>query len=105
MPRPARPPSQSAAFHANVPSSKLTTDAIAFLPFFLLGFVLSESGYHKMLQKSENEDDQERLANIEELLTVARDFDERRDGAGPDPPRLIANRLWHSVPGAVTVRE
>jgi DNA helicase-2/ATP-dependent DNA helicase PcrA len=43
----------------------------------ILGLVLSETGYQKQLQGSEDEDDQERLANIEELLTVARDFDER----------------------------
>ncbi len=47
-----------------------------------LGFVLSESGYHEMLRQSDNEEDQERLANIEELLTVAREFDERSGGAG-----------------------
>ena len=34
------------------------------------------------MRESEDEDDQERLANIEELLTVARDFDERRGAAG-----------------------
>jgi DNA helicase II / ATP-dependent DNA helicase PcrA len=47
-----------------------------------LGFVLSESGYHAMLGRSESEEDQERLANIEELLTVAREFDERSGGSG-----------------------
>jgi DNA helicase-2/ATP-dependent DNA helicase PcrA len=48
----------------------------------ILGYVLSETGYHAMLRESENEEDQDRLANIEELLTVARDFDERQGGAG-----------------------
>jgi DNA helicase-2/ATP-dependent DNA helicase PcrA len=48
----------------------------------LLGLVLSETGYQKQLRDSEDEDDLQRLANIEELLTVARDFDERRDGDG-----------------------
>jgi DNA helicase-2/ATP-dependent DNA helicase PcrA len=48
----------------------------------LVGLVLSESGYQKMLRESENEDDQQRLANIEELLTVAREFDERHGAAG-----------------------
>ena len=48
----------------------------------LLGLVLSETGYQKQLKESEDEDDQERLANIEELLTVARDFDERRNDTG-----------------------
>jgi DNA helicase-2/ATP-dependent DNA helicase PcrA len=49
----------------------------------ILGLVLSETGYQKQLQESEDEEDQQRLANIEELLTVARDFDERR-GASAD---------------------
>jgi DNA helicase-2/ATP-dependent DNA helicase PcrA len=48
----------------------------------LLGLVLSETGYQKQLRESENEEDLQRLANIEELLTVARDFDERRGGTG-----------------------
>jgi DNA helicase-2/ATP-dependent DNA helicase PcrA len=48
----------------------------------LLGLVLTETGYQKQLRDSEDEDDLQRLANIEELLTVARDFDERRGGAG-----------------------
>ena len=48
----------------------------------LLGLVLNETGYQRLLRESEDEEDQERLANIEELLTVARDFDERREGAG-----------------------
>lgn len=48
----------------------------------ILGLVLSESGYQAMLRDSEDEEDQDRLANIEELLTVARDFDERHGGVG-----------------------
>jgi DNA helicase-2/ATP-dependent DNA helicase PcrA len=48
----------------------------------VLGLVLSETGYQQQLRESEDEDDQQRLANIEELLTVARDFDERRGEAG-----------------------
>jgi DNA helicase-2/ATP-dependent DNA helicase PcrA len=47
-----------------------------------LGFVLNETGYHAMLRESESEEDLDRLANIEELLTVARDFDERSGGTG-----------------------
>ncbi len=43
----------------------------------LLGLVLSESGYEAMLKASGDEEDEERLANIQELLTVAREFDER----------------------------
>jgi len=41
----------------------------------IVGLVLSESGYREVLQNSESEEDQERLANLEELLTAARQFD------------------------------
>jgi DNA helicase-2/ATP-dependent DNA helicase PcrA len=43
----------------------------------ILGHVLSASGYQQFLADSEDEEDQERLANIEELLTAAREFDEK----------------------------
>ncbi|NIL98947.1 MAG: UvrD-helicase domain-containing protein [Planctomycetales bacterium] len=43
----------------------------------IVGLVLSMSGYHEMLRQSDDPADQDRLANIEELLTVARQFDER----------------------------
>ncbi len=43
----------------------------------VLGHVLSESGYQQVLQDSGDEEDEERLANIEELLTAARQFDEQ----------------------------
>ncbi len=46
----------------------------------ILGHVLSETGYRDHLANSENEEDQERLANIEELLTAARQFDEKHAG-------------------------
>ncbi len=48
----------------------------------ILGHVLSESGYQEMLKLSDTDEDQERLANIEELLTAAREFDERTPGEG-----------------------
>src|SRR5262249_27032921 len=38
--------------------------------------VLDASGYRRMLLDSHDEDDQERLANIEELITAARQFAE-----------------------------
>lgn len=47
----------------------------------LMGLVLSGSGYRAALEQSEDPDDQERVANIDELLTVARQFDERRGEA------------------------
>jgi len=48
----------------------------------VVGFVLCESGYRKQLEQSEAEEDQERLANLEELLTAAREFDDRTAGEG-----------------------
>lgn len=48
----------------------------------ILGHVLAESGYKAQFEGSPSEEDQQRLANIEELLTVAREFDERHGGAG-----------------------
>ena len=41
----------------------------------VLGTVLTLSGYREMLESSEAEEDLNRLANIEELLTAAREFD------------------------------
>jgi len=48
----------------------------------ILGHVLSESGYKRQFEQSDSEEDQQRLANIEELLTVAREFDEQSGGKG-----------------------
>jgi DNA helicase-2/ATP-dependent DNA helicase PcrA len=48
----------------------------------ILGSVLSDSGYEEWLKNSGDAEDQERLANIQELLTVARQFDEQH--AEPD---------------------
>ena len=48
----------------------------------ILGHVLAESGYRELYSNSELEEDQQRLANIEELLTAAREFDERHPGPG-----------------------
>jgi len=48
----------------------------------LMGHVLVESGYKGHLKESETAEDDERLANIEELLTVAREFDEQHPGDG-----------------------
>ena len=46
----------------------------------ILGHVLTETGYREQYKNRESEEDQQRLANIEELLTVAREFDERHAG-------------------------
>jgi DNA helicase-2/ATP-dependent DNA helicase PcrA len=44
--------------------------------------VLTETGYQAHLQESGRDEDQERLANIQELLTAARQFDELTPGEG-----------------------
>ena len=43
----------------------------------LIESVLRESGYRQQFVNSDSEEDQDRLANIEELLTVAHEFDHR----------------------------
>ena len=48
----------------------------------ILGTVLSASGYRDHLIDSNLEEDLNRLANIEELLTAAREFDEQNPGEG-----------------------
>jgi DNA helicase-2/ATP-dependent DNA helicase PcrA len=48
----------------------------------ILGHVLNETGYQAHLVDSGLEEDQERLANIQELLTAAREFDEQTPGEG-----------------------
>jgi DNA helicase-2/ATP-dependent DNA helicase PcrA len=51
----------------------------------ILGHVLSETAYDEQYRDSESEEDQERLANIQELLTAARQFDERHGSLSTDP--------------------
>ena len=46
----------------------------------ILGTILSKSGYHDHLKEGETEEDLNRVANIEELLTDARQFDEQNPG-------------------------
>lgn len=46
----------------------------------IIAAVLEDTGYRAMLRSSEDTDDQERLANVEELLTAAREFDETNPG-------------------------
>ncbi|HEX3600029.1 MAG TPA: UvrD-helicase domain-containing protein [Lacipirellulaceae bacterium] len=48
----------------------------------VIGTVLEASGYRATLAESDDEQDQNRLANIEELLTDARQFDEQNPGGG-----------------------
>jgi DNA helicase-2/ATP-dependent DNA helicase PcrA len=51
----------------------------------LIETILSDSGYRTHLITSDSEEDKERLENIEELLTVAHEFDERE--TTPAPPQ------------------
>lgn len=46
----------------------------------MVSYVLSEAGYNEWLSTSGSEDDIERLANVQELLTDAREFDEQHPG-------------------------
>ncbi len=46
----------------------------------VIGQVLDRSGYRESMQGSDDEGDMERLANIEELITAAREFDEQNPG-------------------------
>ncbi len=75
----------------------------------LLGTVVAESGYREYLEQSGSPEDDDRLANIEELLTVAREFDERHGGAGPLERFLEETSLvsdtddWEQVADRVTL--
>ena len=65
----------------------------------ILGLILSETEYQERLKASESEEDQQRLANIEELLTVARDFDERHPGHGNLEAFLEESSLVNDIDG------
>ena len=52
----------------------------------MLGLVLTETGYEEQWKDSDDAEDDERLANIQELLTVAREFDERHPRRRPWRP-------------------
>jgi len=54
----------------------------------LIEAVLRDSGYRQQFMQSKSEDDLDRLANIEELLTVAHEFDQRE--TEPSTDSLIA---------------
>jgi DNA helicase-2/ATP-dependent DNA helicase PcrA len=56
-------------------------------PDEVLRQVIDRTGYRKMLQSSGDEDDQERLANVEEFITAAKQFAEE------DPKRTIGDFL------------
>lgn len=49
----------------------------------IIGLVLEETGYRQLLATSDDEQDEDRLANMEELLSAARQFDELHPIVGP----------------------
>ncbi len=75
----------------------------------IVGRVLSESEYEEVLTNSEAEEDQERLANLQELLTAAREFDMRNPGQGHleqflEETSLVADTdAWESESDKVTL--
>jgi len=75
----------------------------------IVGRVLTETGYREVLENSEAEEDQERLANLEELLTAAREFDMRNPGQGHleqflEETSLVADTdAWESESDKVTL--
>ncbi|MGO8688638.1 MAG: ATP-dependent helicase [Thermoguttaceae bacterium] len=75
----------------------------------LLGNVLSETAYEDQWRNSADPEDDERLANIQELLTVAREFDERHPGTGHLEAFLEETTLvndtddWDALPDRVTL--
>ncbi len=75
----------------------------------ILDAVLADTGYRAMLQQNESEEDDERLANIEELITAARQFDESHPGAGgleaflEDASLVNDTDAWAEVDDRVTL--
>jgi DNA helicase II / ATP-dependent DNA helicase PcrA len=75
----------------------------------IVGRVLHESEYEEVLKNSEAEEDQERLANLQELLTAAREFDMRNPGQGHleqflEETSLVADTdAWESESDKVTL--
>lgn len=75
----------------------------------IVGRVLHDTDYRQVLENSEAEEDQERLANILELLTAAREFDIRNPGDGHleqflEESSLVADTdAWESESDKVTL--
>ena len=75
----------------------------------IIGTVLAESGYRAALEDSESEEDLNRLANIEELLTDARQYDDAHPGGGQLEQYLenawLVNETddWHADTDKVTM--
>src|SRR4051794_40037066 len=75
----------------------------------IVGLVLSETGYREVLENSESEEEQDRLANIEELLTAAREFDVKHPEANSleqflEETSLVADTdAWETETDRVTL--
>jgi DNA helicase-2/ATP-dependent DNA helicase PcrA len=75
----------------------------------LLGTVLTETAYEDQWLNSTDPEDDERRANVRELLTVAREFDERHPGTGHLEAFLEETALvndtddWETTPDRVTL--
>ena len=71
----------------------------------LIEAVLRESGYRQQFVKSDFEEDQDRLANIEELLTVAHEFDERTVPTDNSEDRVLQSPLEEFLEQAALVSD
>jgi DNA helicase-2/ATP-dependent DNA helicase PcrA len=75
----------------------------------ILGTILAETKYREHLEEGDTEEDLNRLANIEELLTDARQFDEAHPGGGHLEEYLenawLVNETddWHAESDKVTM--
>jgi DNA helicase-2/ATP-dependent DNA helicase PcrA len=75
----------------------------------IVGLVLSETGYREVLENSESEEEQDRLANLEELLTAAREFDVKHPEANAleqflEETSLVADTdAWETATDRVTL--
>ncbi|MCA9177769.1 MAG: UvrD-helicase domain-containing protein [Planctomycetales bacterium] len=74
----------------------------------ILGRVVVESGYKQHLESSTREEDQDRIANVDELLSAAREFDEQHADSQLDSfleQAALVNDVdeWDSGSGRVTL--
>ncbi|MDR0336808.1 MAG: UvrD-helicase domain-containing protein [Planctomycetaceae bacterium] len=71
----------------------------------LIQTVLQESGYREQYQHAKSEEDQERLENIEELLTVAREFDTKKNPVTEERDLLSSNPLSEFLEQAALIND
>jgi DNA helicase II / ATP-dependent DNA helicase PcrA len=71
----------------------------------VIGTVLEASGYRASLAESDDEQDQNRLANIEELLTDARGFDEQQRAEAAETEGAMGGQLEAYLERAWLVNE